>query len=65
MLNKKNHNDMNETRTIEAQIISAITTNKSTDHLIAKVEQLYKEGKLRAEEYNMLTDIDLMKEIYS
>ena len=52
-------------KTIETRMIEAITNNKCTIVLMAEVEILYKEQYLNENDFNFLTDIELIKEIYS
>jgi len=52
-------------KTIEKRMIDAVTNNKCTIVLMAEVEMLYKEKYLNENDLNFLTDIELIKEIYS
>ncbi|MDA1120887.1 MAG: hypothetical protein O2887_10435 [Bacteroidetes bacterium] len=52
-------------RTIEKRIIEAVTNNQDIIILIAEVESLYKLQYLNDKDYNFLTDISFIKELYS
>tara|TARA_R110002049_G_scaffold151088_1_gene314587 strand:- start:115 stop:315 length:201 start_codon:yes stop_codon:yes gene_type:complete len=54
-------------KTFETRLLQAVwnDNNKQIQKLILEAEELYKNGYLTKEEYNTMTDIELIKEIYS
>ena len=53
-----------QAKTIEARMIDAVKNNKCTFILMAEVEELYKRQYLNDNDFNFLTDIELIKQIY-
>lgn len=53
--------------TFETRLLQAVwdDNNKEIEKMIIEAEYLYKEGYLTESEFNTMTDIDLIKEIYS
>ncbi len=53
--------------TFETRLLNAVWNDdeKTINKMIIEAEELYKEGYLTAAEYNTMTDIELIKEIYS
>ncbi len=53
--------------TFETRLLHAVWNddNKEIEKMITEAEYLYKEGYLTESEYNTMTDVELIKEIYS
>lgn len=53
--------------TFETRLLQSVwdDNNKEIEKMIIEAEYLYKEGYLTESEYNTMTDVELIKEIYS
>ena len=53
--------------TFETRLLQAVWNddNKEIEEMIIEAEYLYKEGYLTESEYNTMTNVELIKEIYS
>ena len=53
--------------TFETRLLNAVKNddNNTINEMIIEAEELYKEGYLTEIEFNTMTDIELIKEIYS
>ena len=52
-------------QTIERRIVKAIENDESTFKLIRECEMLFKEEYINANDFNFLTDIENLKQIYA
>jgi len=67
MANPVNKLAKEKATTFETRLLQAVWNddNKEIEKMIIEAEYLYKEGYLTKSEYNTMTDVELIKEIYS